>query len=196
MPFPPVFTNIWDITFPPDTQLANLLGQDLRQLRVDVMQRMSLLSGTLGNRPTPEILNATWGGAGFGLTYYATDTNQLFQWNGGAWVQLVAGLPTIGGVFIGPVAAQTIVIWQAPFACTVTNVKGFRSGGTGATVNAQKNGALNHLAADLSLVANNTWTDGGAVQNTAYAIGDYLSLMLTGETGSPSQVNVQVNFTR
>jgi hypothetical protein len=86
--FPPNFTNNWDITFPPDTQLANLLGQDLRNLRVDVMQRMSLLSGTLANRPAPETVNATWGGAGFGLLYFATDTSQIFQWNGAAWVDV------------------------------------------------------------------------------------------------------------
>src|SRR6266849_5795840 len=88
MAFPPVFDNVWDITTPPDTQLANLLGQDLRNLKDDVMQRMSLLSGTLANRPTPESVNATWGGAGFGLLYFATDTNQIFQWNGAAWVDI------------------------------------------------------------------------------------------------------------
>lgn len=88
MPFPPNFTNNWDVTFPPDTQLANLLGQDLRNVRVDVMQRLSLLSGTLANRPTPETVNATWGGAGFGLLYFATDTSQIFQWSGSAWVDI------------------------------------------------------------------------------------------------------------
>lgn len=92
MAFPPNFTNVWDVTFPPDTQLANLLGQDLRQVRTDVMQRMSLLSGLLANRPTPETVNATWGGAGFGLTYISTDTNQLFQWNGAAWVDITSTL--------------------------------------------------------------------------------------------------------
>src|SRR2546430_6891832 len=92
MPFPPSFTNLWDTTFPLDTELANLIGANLRQLRVDVMQRLSLLSGTLVNRPTPEIANATWGGAGVGLIFIATDTNQIFQWNGTAWVQIsVAG---------------------------------------------------------------------------------------------------------
>src|SRR5271156_3253975 len=85
MEFPPVFTNVWDTTFPPDTQLANLLGQDLRNFRTDVMQRMSLLSGTLANIPTPEIVNASWGGVGYGLLFFATDTGQIFQWSGAAW---------------------------------------------------------------------------------------------------------------
>jgi hypothetical protein len=89
MPFPPAFTNAWDATYPPDTQLANLLGQDLRNFRTDVMQRMSLLSGTFSNRPTPETVNATWGGAGFGLIYFSTDSNQFFQWNGAGWVQIL-----------------------------------------------------------------------------------------------------------
>jgi len=99
MPFPPAFTNAWDVTFPPDTQLANLLGQDLRNFRTDVMQRMALMSGTLANRPTPEIVNATWGGAGYGLLYFSTDTRQIFQWNGGAWVDITAsfsfGVPVV-----------------------------------------------------------------------------------------------------
>ena len=67
MPFPPTPTNVWDITTPPDTQVANLLGQDLRNLKNDIMQRMSLLSGLTASMPTPETVNAAWGGAGFGL---------------------------------------------------------------------------------------------------------------------------------
>src|SRR5437868_5156625 len=92
MAFPPNFTNVWDSTFPPDTQLANLLGQDIRNLKTDIMQRMSLLSGTFANRPTPEIVNAVWGGAGFGLLYFSTDTAQIFQWNGAAWVDITSTL--------------------------------------------------------------------------------------------------------
>jgi hypothetical protein len=54
------------------------------------MQRLSLLSGTLANRPTPETVNATWGGAGFGLLYFSTDTSQIFQWNGAAWTDITS----------------------------------------------------------------------------------------------------------
>lgn len=88
MGFPPVFSQVWDITFPPDTQLANLLGQDIRDLKNEVMQRMSLMSGILANRPTPETVNATWGGSGYGILYFSTDTNQIFQWNGVNWVPI------------------------------------------------------------------------------------------------------------
>jgi hypothetical protein len=88
MPFPPTFDHVWDITQPPDTQLANLLGQDIRNLKDDVMQRFSLISGVIANRPTPETVNATWGGSGYGLLYFSTDTGQIFQWNGSAWVDV------------------------------------------------------------------------------------------------------------
>jgi hypothetical protein len=54
------------------------------------MQRLSSLSGTLANRPTPETVNATWGGTGYGILYWSTDTGQVFQWNGSAWVDLTS----------------------------------------------------------------------------------------------------------
>jgi hypothetical protein len=90
MPFPPTFTNTWDTTQPPDTQPANQLGLDIRNLKTDIMQRMSLLSGLLSNRPTPETVNATWGGSGYGLIYIATDAGGIYQWNGSAWVDITA----------------------------------------------------------------------------------------------------------
>jgi len=55
---------------------------------------MSLLSGTFANRPTPEIVNATWGGAGYGLLYFSIDTKQVFQWNGVAWVDVTTSVGT------------------------------------------------------------------------------------------------------
>lgn len=85
MPFPPTPDHVWDITTPADTQPANQGGADFRALKDDVMQRLSLLSGTFANRPTPETVNATWGGAGFGLLYFTTDTGVIYQWNGSAW---------------------------------------------------------------------------------------------------------------
>jgi hypothetical protein len=97
---------------------------------------------------------------------------------------------------MSPTGALDVSTWRAPFACTVTAVKGYRVGGTGATVNAWRNGASLHLASALSLVSADTWLDGGAVQNTAYAIGDALQLRLLTIAGSPTQVVIQVDFTR
>ena len=55
-----------------------------------------------------------------------------------------------GATLLSP-AVGNFIVWYADTACTVTNVRGYRVGGTGATVNARLNGASNHLAAAVSL---------------------------------------------
>jgi hypothetical protein len=101
-----------------------------------------------------------------------------------------------GGTILTPSAPNNVIVWRAPFACTVTAVKGYVSGATGSTVNARKNGTLTHLASDLTLSSADAWMDGGAVQNTAYAIGDKMEIMLTGVGGSPTEAAVQIELTR
>ena len=101
-----------------------------------------------------------------------------------------------GGSVLTPTGAVNIVVWRAPFAGTVTNVRSYRVGGTGATINARKNGTLNHLASALSLTSADTWMTGAAPQNTAYAAGDKMEIMLVSLTGSPTQIAIQVDMTR
>lgn len=101
-----------------------------------------------------------------------------------------------GATVLTPAAAINVITWRAPYACTVTNVRGYRVGGTGATINARRNGTDNHLASALSVTSADTWMDGGSVQNTAYAVGDKMEIMLVTLAGSPTQVAVQVDFTR
>lgn len=101
-----------------------------------------------------------------------------------------------GGTILSPTNGLNVIVWRAPFACTVTNVRGYRVGGTGATINARRNGSSNHLSSALSVSSADTWTDGGAVQNTIYAAGDKLEIMIVTTAGSPTQVAVQVDFTR
>jgi len=96
----------------------------------------------------------------------------------------------------GITVAVNMIAWRAPYACTVTNVRGYRVGGTGATINARNNGANNHLASALSLSSADTWMDGGAVQNVTYAAGDKLEVMLVTVAGSPTQILIQVDFKR
>jgi hypothetical protein len=83
-------TNVYDVTQPPDTQLANLLGLDLRNLALNVQQRMALISGTLAGRwdPSTDAQPANW----TGLLYFATDTSQIFQWSGSAWVDITSAI--------------------------------------------------------------------------------------------------------
>lgn len=80
------FSNFWDTTQPPDTQLANLLGQDIRSLKLDIQQRMGAQSGTLAARwnPALDTQPANW----TGVLYFTTDTSQVFQWSGAAWVDV------------------------------------------------------------------------------------------------------------
>lgn len=80
------FSNIYDVTFPADTQLANLLGSDLRNLALNVQQRMAAISGLAANLPAvgSDAQPANW----TGLLYFATDTQQIFQWSGTAWVDV------------------------------------------------------------------------------------------------------------
>jgi hypothetical protein len=96
---------------------------------------------------------------------------------------------------VNPVVGN-VTTWRAPFACTVTNVRGHRIGGTGATINAQKNSASTHLASAVSLASANTWTDGGSVQNATYAAGDDIEMMVVSVTGTPTEVAIQVDFVR
>lgn len=102
---------------------------------------------------------------------------------------------TKGGTVLDP-DVRNIIVWRAPFACTVTNVRGYRVGGTTASINARKNGTDEHLSSDNVIGTPDVWDDGGAVSNTAYAIGDKLEIMITVVTGSPTQVAVQVDFER
>jgi len=108
----------------------------------------------------------------------------------------VSGTFSVGGTILDPTAARNIPVWRAPFACTVTAVKGYRVGGTGATINARLNGASNHLASALSLTSAGTWMDGGTVQNTAYAVGSALEIMIVSLTGSLTELGIQVDYTR
>lgn len=108
MPFPPSFDNVWSEAFPPDTQAANLLGQDIRSMKTDVRERMALLSGTFANRPSN--MDTVFGGPNYGTIYFSTDTNQFFQWNGSTWLDIskiftALQFPTNGQtVFTNPAA--------------------------------------------------------------------------------------------
>jgi hypothetical protein len=102
-----------------------------------------------------------------------------------------------GGTILDPAAtARNIICWRAPFNCTVTNVRGYRVGGSAASINARRNGSSTHLSSNLSLATPDVWADGGAVQNTAYVAGDKLELMIISTAGSPTEVAIQVDFTR
>jgi hypothetical protein len=93
------------------------------------MQRISLLSGVLANRPTPEMVNATWGGAGYGLLYFSTDNSKVYQWSGAAWVDITSSIGGGGGGITLQTngvanAVQNLLNLIAGTGITLTNVGG------------------------------------------------------------------------
>ncbi len=104
---------------------------------------------------------------------------------------------TVGGVFVGaPPSNANRMVWRAPFACTVTNVRGHAKGGTNAVVNARLNQTSNFLSSSLTVSTMDAWADGGAVQNTAVAAGDDIEVMLVSTSGAITEVSIQVDLTR
>lgn len=87
------FTNIYDDTFPADTELANLIGSNLRQVRLDVQQRMAAISGLDASKPNfaGDAQPANWNG----ILFFATDTGQVYQFNNPSWTNVTASL--LGG---------------------------------------------------------------------------------------------------
>jgi len=108
------FVRPWDDTFPPDTQLANLLGQDIREFKEDVAERITQFStGLLADRPTPE---AVFGIANVGVQYFAHDVGVLYKWDGLSWIAVkyngTFSEPTVATV-VAPVietAANTVIV--------------------------------------------------------------------------------------
>ncbi|MYU24641.1 hypothetical protein [Streptomyces sp. SID8352] len=99
---------------------------------------------------------------------------------------------TKGAVIRMPSGAVSEVVWRAPRDCTITAVRGYRAGGTGATINAAKNG-LDILVTDLSLSTAATWLSGPTLQNQAVLAGDSVSVALRSVAGSPSAVTIQID---
>jgi len=135
-----------------------------------------------------------------GTPFWRTDFRAWYAWDRATegWILAEAGSETFdkGGNVISPTAPLNLVVWQAPFACVVTKVSGYRVGGTGATVNARRNGVDNHLVSNLSLTSADVWMADEAVQNTNFVEGDKLEIMIVTTAGSPTQVAVLVEFRR
>lgn len=104
-----------------------------------------------------------------------------------------------GGVFsvtipvLSPTAGA-MVAWRAPFAAQLLGLQAYRAGGSGASVNARKNGVDNHLTTDLSVSVADAWVAAGTLQLTNYAAGDTLEVLFTAVNGSPTQLVVQLEF--
>lgn len=85
-------------------------------------------------------------------------------------------------------------VWRAPYPATVVALYGFKSGSSNVQLNARRSGsgAALHTGSNLTITANNLWTAANSVQNTAYAVGDSLEIIISGS--SQFQVSVQVDY--
>ena len=92
-------------------------------------------------------------------------------------------------------ATGSFVVWRAPFACTATKISAYRADGTAATINAKKNSS-DLLSGDLSLTNATTWYSSSTLQNASFAIDDRLEIEIASVSGSPTQIIIQVDFTR
>jgi hypothetical protein len=101
---------------------------------------------------------------------------------------------TVGYVFEAPTTGIARAILRAPKALTVTAVRGYRVGGSGATVNAQ-NAASDLLASDLSLASAGSWTSDTTIQNAAVSSGATVSVEVASVGGTPTYVTVEVDYT-
>ena len=105
---------------------------------------------------------------------------------------------TVGCLLDGAGAAPAVgfrMLWRAPFACTVTNIRGHVDAGTTTQINARRNQTSDFLAVDYTITAANAWQDAGAVQNTAIAAGDDIEAELVA-AGTATKVNIQIDLTR
>jgi hypothetical protein len=123
-------------------------------------------------------------------------SGKLLESNASGDALWVARPFTIGGTLPSPTTGTTLMVWRAPFACTVTNIRSHFKGGTSVVYNARKNQASNHLSSNATNSTADAWHDGGAVQNTAYAAGDDLEIMFVTVTGAVTEATIQVDFTR
>lgn len=84
------FTEAFDVTFPPDTQQANLLGLDIRNAKLDIQQRMAAISGLDASKPNfaGDTQAANWNG----ILFFATDTAKVYQFNNPSWTDVTAAI--------------------------------------------------------------------------------------------------------
>jgi hypothetical protein len=100
---------------------------------------------------------------------------------------------SVGYVFEAPAGPVLRAVTRLAGAATVTGVRAFRVGGTGATINARADDNT-LLPVDLSVASASTWMSVPSLQNTAVAAGTSLQVEITGVTGIVTYVLVQIDY--
>ncbi len=103
------------------------------------------------------------------------------------------------GATVESPAVSDIIVWRAPFAATVTAVKGYQNSGTGSSFNAFRGSLASHvlfLSSDATIGTADSWIDGGTVQNAAVAAGDALYIRIASVAGAPTRIAIQIDLDR
>lgn len=127
-----------------------------------------------------------------GTLYIEIDTGAIWILSNHVWILSAGSIFTKGAVIESPVAG-TIVVWRAPFDCTVTHVRAFQDIGTGSVVTALDNSA-DILSTDITIAQAATWQDGGSLAEGAISAGDSLAIKITSVAGSPNYIALQIEF--
>lgn len=107
---------------------------------------------------------------------------------------------TLGVFFDGngsTLATGVRPIWRAPFACTVTQVRGYVDTGTTTVINASKDatGTNNFCSADITIDPADAWEAGTVNQNQSVASGDTVGVEIV-TAGTATQLTIQIELTR
>ncbi|MDF5756653.1 hypothetical protein [Spongiactinospora sp. TRM90649] len=93
------------------------------------------------------------------------------------------------------IASSVHVLWRASVPCRVTAVRAYRLGGSGAVINAAKNGT-DLCSADLSVSSAATWMSGTLAAPAALRLaeGDTLTAEVVSAAGSPTDLAIQIDI--
>lgn len=117
------------------------------------------------------------------------------QTNGIKWA---AQTFTISAVLEAPAGADAWIVWRAPYACTVTAIRGYVDTGTTTVINAFKGSVAsptNFSTADMTITSATTWISDTTLDTTSVASGDAVGVELV-TLGTATEVTIQIDFTR
>ncbi|MEE9591979.1 MAG: hypothetical protein V3W28_00170 [Thermoplasmata archaeon] len=103
------------------------------------------------------------------------------------------------GATVDSPSVADIVVWRAPFACTVTAIKGYQDIGTGSTFNAFRGTLASpvlFLASNAAIGTADSWVDGGTVQNAGVSAGDAIYIRIAAVNGTPNRIAIQIDLDR
>jgi len=100
---------------------------------------------------------------------------------------------SVGYLFEAPAGPTLRAVARLAGAATVTGVRAYREGGTGATVNARAD-ADPLVPVDLSVAMPGAWMSAPGLPRTALAAGTSLQVEVTGVSGSVTYVVVQIDY--